>query len=103
MLKPIFSQIISRNCNTYNKQKNEKWRLETNLKEQSEDEQKTPDEERKASKPHTEASTEDDKLPTLLVCFRRTLNGEDGVIVNGEEDDNAVNGEEHGGVRSFLP
>ncbi|CAH1453728.1 unnamed protein product [Lactuca virosa] len=83
--------------------KNEKWRLETNPKEKSEDEQKTPDEEQKVSEPHTEASTEDDELQTILVCFIRTSDEEDGGAVNGEEDDDVMNGEEHDGVRSFLP
>ncbi|CAH1451419.1 unnamed protein product [Lactuca virosa] len=80
---------------------NEKWRLETNLKEKSGDEQKTPGEERKASEPHTEASAEDEELQTIPVCFRQTSDEEDGDVVNGEEEDDVVNGEEHGGVRSF--
>ncbi|CAH1414238.1 unnamed protein product [Lactuca virosa] len=91
------------NCNSYNKWKNEKCRLETNLKEKSEDEQKMPDEERKVSEPHKEASAEDKELQMIPVYFRRSSNEEDGGGVNGEEDDDAVNGEEHGGARSFLP
>ncbi|CAH1449868.1 unnamed protein product [Lactuca virosa] len=83
--------------------KNEKWRLETNLKEKSEDEQKTTDEEQKASEPHTEASAEDDELLTLPMCFKRTSDEKDGGVVDGEEDDDTVNGEDHGNVRSFLP
>ncbi|CAH1428416.1 unnamed protein product [Lactuca virosa] len=79
-------------------QKNEKWRLETNLNEKSEYEQKAPDEEQKASEPHTEASAEDDELQTKLMCFIRTSDKEDGGIVNREEDGDAVNREEHGGV-----
>ncbi|CAH1440177.1 unnamed protein product [Lactuca virosa] len=63
------------------------------------DEQKTLGEERKAPKPHTEASAKDEELQTIPVCFRRTSDEEDGDIVNGEEEDDVVNGEEHGGVR----